>query len=98
MFLSNIAIFSNLTSTTIKAFVFYLIQDEFNLAILTEEEKHSFVHKVIPSYHQISTVHVKIMITSQWCLIREIFPSYCRRIFAFMDRRIASIIQWRVKL
>lgn len=50
------------------------------------------------SYHQISTVHVKIMITSQWCLIREIFPSYCRRIFAFMDRRIASIIQWRGKL
>ena len=46
--LSNIAIFSNLTSTTIKAFVFNLIQDEFNLAILTEEGKHSFVHKVIP--------------------------------------------------
>ena len=46
--LSNIAVFSNLTSTTIKAFVFNLIQDEFNLAILTEEGKHSFVHKVIP--------------------------------------------------
>ena len=46
--LSNIAIFSNLTSTTRKAFVFNLIQDEFNVAILTEEGKHSFVCKVIP--------------------------------------------------
>ena len=46
--LSNIAIFSNLTSTTIKAFIFNLIQDECNLAILIEEGKHSFVHKVIP--------------------------------------------------